>query len=87
MYQGALSWALGEWMTLKLAAQRQPNGTTELKWSASGVDGTSEGLIHTATVDTISEARGGVAFGNGLEAHPKSQWDNLTVTPLRTVIR
>jgi hypothetical protein len=33
-------------------------------------------------VDTISEARGGVAFGNGLELHPLSQWDNLTVAPV-----
>ena len=82
-----MSWALSEWMTLKLAAQRQSNGTTELKWSVSGVNGASEGPIHTAVVDTISVARGGVAFGNGLEVYPKSQWDNLTVTPLRTAMK
>ena len=77
-----MPWALGEWMILKLAAKRQPNGTTELKWSASGAAGGSHGQTHTAVVDTISEARGGVAFGNGLELHPLSQWDNLTVTPV-----
>jgi hypothetical protein len=69
-------------MTLNLAAKRQPNGTTELQWSASGVAGAALGHTHTATVDTISEARGGVAFGNGLELHPLSQWDNLTVAPV-----
>lgn len=55
-------------------------GKTELKWSASVAAGPEE--VHTATVDSTGEARGGVAFGNGLALRPLSQWDNLTVSPV-----
>ena len=76
---GTVPWALGEWRTLRLAAKRQANGQTQLTWSVSGAS--KPGEVHTATVATIDEARGGVAFGNSM-ASPLSQWDNLTVTPL-----
>ena len=76
---GTVPWALGEWRTLRLAAKRQANGQTQLTWSVSGAS--KPGEVHTATVGTIDEARGGVAFGNSM-ASPLSQWDNLTVTPL-----
>ena len=39
-------------------------------------------VMHSVMVDTVEEARGGVAFGNGLAVTPVSQWDNLTVTPI-----
>ena len=38
--------------------------------------------MHSVMVDTVEEARGGVAFGNGMNVNPVSQWDNLTVTPI-----
>jgi hypothetical protein len=72
-------WGLGEWRTLRLAAERQANGKTQLTWSISDAPGL--GKVHSATVETIDEARGGVAFGNGM-SHPVSQWDNLSITPV-----
>eukprot|EP01052_Picozoa_sp_SAG31_P019167 SAG31_NODE_1387_length_8554_cov_14.239148_3_plen_851_part_00 len=80
---GVLSWSLGEWRTLKLAARQQSNGKTELKWSVSNVGGQDK--VYTALVKTIGEARGGIAFGNGMGTQPVSQWDNLSVTPLYSV--
>lgn len=39
-------------------------------------------VMHSVMVDTVEEARGGVAFGNGMAVNPVSQWDNLTITPI-----
>eukprot|EP01051_Picozoa_sp_SAG22_P005555 SAG22_NODE_333_length_12162_cov_11.415237_7_plen_1331_part_00 len=83
---GTLDWVLGDWMALKLSAKRQGNGNTELKWSVVGKQDSDESapalIVHRALVDTIDEACGGVAFGNGLALSPHSQWDNLSVTPV-----
>ena len=81
---GALIWAIGEWMTLKLSAKRQGNGKTELKWSAQPLGSDVAGRLHTATVDTLEEARAGVAFGNAEAMSPLSSWDNLSVTPVKS---
>ena len=77
---GALDWALGDWMTLKLSAKQQGGGKTALRWSASAVgEAAPAGEVHTAMVDTLEEAAAAVAFGNGFK-NPLSEWDNLTVT-------
>lgn len=80
---GILEWEMGEWAVIKLSAKRQPQGKTLLRWSVQPV---AKGVAvavreFQAEVDTVVEARAGVAWGNSMYP-PVSQWDNLTIVEL-----
>ena len=82
--QGAITWPIGAWMRLKLAARRLGTGKTRLNWSiepVGSIAGVHLPVNSSVDVDTLAEARGSVAIGSGFDC-PVSQWDNLTVSPL-----